>query len=111
VDGAGLAVAFRLLPQGIQQPSFLTLERWLAGEQGGVQHPLLIVTPDLGTDGGCPCTGNGVVPPADAVDGVVTPIQSQPDLHHAVIVADDGRVLIQQTARKGDGGISTSPDA
>ena len=87
VDCAGLAVVRCFLFEGIQQPHLLTLDCWLVGEQGGIQYPLLVVTPDLSTDGGCFGAGDGVIPPADTVDEMVTTIQTQPDLHDAVVIA------------------------
>jgi hypothetical protein len=59
----------------------------LVGEQGSIQDALLVVCPDLSSDGGCLCLGNGVIPTPDAIDEMVTPIQSHPHLHHAVVVA------------------------
>ena len=87
MNAAGLAVLLCFLFEGIQQPDFFAFDRWLVGEQRGIQNPLLVVTPDLSTDGGCFGVGDGVIPPAEAIDEMVSAVQSHPHLHHAVVVA------------------------
>lgn len=102
VDGAGLAVVLCLLLEGVEHPYLLTLDCWLVGEQGGIQNPLLVVTPDLSTDGGCFGVGDGVIPPAYAVDEVVSAVKTQPDLHHAVVITQDRWFLHGRVRSGGD---------
>ena len=87
MNAAGLAVLFCFLFEGIQQPHLLIFDCWLVGEKGSIQYPLLVVTPDLSGDGGCFGVGDGVIPPADAIDEMVSPINTKTHLHHAVVVA------------------------
>ena len=86
MDGAGLAVVLCLLLEGVEHSHLLTFDCWLVGEQGGIKNPLLVVAPDLSSNSGCFGVGNGVIPPTDAVDEVVSAVKTQPDLHHAVVV-------------------------
>ena len=102
VNAAGLAVLLCLLFEGIQQPHLLIFDCWLVGEQGGIQYPLLVVIPDLSSNSVCFGVGNRVIPPTDAVDEVVLPIQTQPDLHHAVVITQDRWFLHWRVRSGGD---------
>ena len=85
VNAAGLAVLLCLLLECIQQSHLLIFDCWLVGEQGSIQNPLLVVTPNLSSNSICFGVGNRVIPPAVAIDKAVLTIKANPNLNSTII--------------------------
>ena len=57
------------------------------------QNPLLVIPPDLRTEGLFPGLDNSIAETTKAIDEIVPPIKPQPDLESSIVVPHPGQLL------------------
>ena len=86
VRGSALALALHQCLQFLEQIRVLALNQRLVATQAPVQLPLLVVPPDLRRDRLSSCPRHWVIPSSQAVDEVILPLQTNPNLQGTVVI-------------------------